>query len=133
LDGRPAAGIALSAAALQPDEFEVDRDRAGAQWGNVARVVPDRMAAQLYRARTDAAGSFTLSGLPRDGKVTLQAGDGLMLAPGSAQPIELRPAAETDAGIMIAVRPARIQVRVLDQRTGRPAPQVEAQVASEAP
>src|SRR5207245_1881548 len=81
--------------------------------------------AKRFHARTGADGRFAISGLPRRGRVTLQPGDGFVLAPGSAGALALAAGAQNEIGVLVAVRPASVRIRVLDRASGKPAESVE--------
>jgi hypothetical protein len=121
LDGKPAVGISLSADSIGPELSRIAATREPTRFFPGTTVLPPETAGRLFQARTDADGRFSLPGLPREGQFTLKLGDGLRLAPGSVGPIRLRDADRQPTGILVAVRPGQVRVRVLDRITGKPA------------
>ena len=77
------------------------------------------IAAQFH-AQTDAAGRFTLTGLPAGSFIQLKPGAGLLMADGSMGAIKIQAGGLQDAGLLTAVRPGQIKIHLVDKQTNKP-------------
>ena len=133
-DGKPAANVAVSVASLSSpvplapgEENEANLSDNSAEdhlildgRQSIRQMPITGIIAAQFHAQTDAAGLFTLTGLPIGGRITLQPGAGLLLASGSMSAINLPEGDHQDAGILVAVKSGRIKLHLVDKHTGKP-------------
>ena len=136
-DGKPAANVPVlvesltmpTPAAAPPVSPVVQNNVNGLDEGEIVlqerrqdiRQMPitGPIAAQFH-TQTDAAGMFTLTGLPVGGRVLLQPGAGLLMAAGSLNVIHLTESDHQDAGLLVAVKPGRLKIHLLNKQTNKP-------------
>ena len=131
-DGKPAANVPVSVASLvapmpltAQTVSALAAQNAGREALQEARqaaqplLVTDEIAAQFH-AETDAAGLFTLTGLPAGGSAKLKPGAGLLMSDGSMGAIKIQASGYQNAGLLTAVRPGQIKVHLVDRQTNKP-------------
>lgn len=99
------------------------------QGGQGESVLPAAVSAKLFRTRTDAAGRFTFTGLPRRSVAQIALDKPLILTQSSLLPISIADTAQ-EAGTLIAVRPGSVIVRMTDPLTGKPVANTQIQLTS---
>jgi hypothetical protein len=118
-EGKPAAGVVVRIANLLRVRTEFRRQFVHFSSNQQGFLPRERMSA-LYTAKTDAEGRFRLTELPPDSVAQIAPQKGLLLAPGSSEPIRVSREPNHELGILTVAPPARLTVRLQDRATGKP-------------
>jgi hypothetical protein len=127
LEGKPIPGARVSVEAIEPDQSQ--RQTSAEPFFPNTRIVDDAEAERWFNATTDAAGAFTLAGLPDWGLARIKLSGNLILAPGSQEALDLT-LARPNLGLLVAAHPGVARVRAKDL-AGKPAPEIPVQLAAD--